>query len=495
MKALPELGALRDPNPGEKEGVLISLLIPARNSGDALRKTAKESSDFLRKLAGTSFEIILIPNPANSHDRSLEIASDIAKEIFGVRVIHHRGVRGKGAALRTGFLESRGKVIYFTDADLPYDLSFLEESYRELENGADFVSGNRRLPESWFDVPVDLLHLAYKRHRLGLQFNRVARLILPFTTTDTQAGIKGMTRKLAVAAFSKQTCPGFFFDIEFFLTAARGGFKTAELPVTLYLNSEKSTVRVVRESILAGYWLIRIFWQNLFGRYGRHSPLRASASQVLKLYRRVPALSLGTRFFLFARWHLTPYREMAKELPRKGAILDLGCGHGLFSMAAALASPSRKVTAIDHDEKRIDSARLAGDGISNLDFSIGNFTTPFGSGASRYAGIAMIDVMHYFDREFQQETAARAYKALERGGKLIVREVDPEAGAISKWNRLYEKLATKTGFTKSSNETQHAFRSRKDWERLFTEAGFQVRSKRCSSPLFADILFTCERPK
>jgi hypothetical protein len=129
------------------------------------------------------------------------------------------------------------------------------------------VTGNRRLLSSQFDVPVGLLPLAFKRHRLGLLFNRAVRLLLPIATTDTQAGIKAMSRAMARDAFSRLECPGFFFDVELFLAARGLGHRHVELPVILYLNTEKSTVRVLRESVLALYWILRMIFRSHRGDY------------------------------------------------------------------------------------------------------------------------------------------------------------------------------------------------------------------------------------
>jgi dolichyl-phosphate beta-glucosyltransferase len=242
----------------------VTLLIPAKNSGHSLESAVTEAHRFLGERFGESFEIILIPNPSPSdpRDDSPAVAASIADRLPRVRVCLHEGKPGKGAALRSGFAQSRGEWLYFTDADLPYDLDFFDRAAQELSNGVEFVTGNRRMPISQFDIPVRLLPLAYRRHRLGVLFNRFVRLLMPIATTDTQAGAKAMSRRMAAAAFGRQTCDGFFFDLEFFLTARRQGFCQKELPVTLYLNSEKTTVRVLRESALAVYWLVRIFWQD-----------------------------------------------------------------------------------------------------------------------------------------------------------------------------------------------------------------------------------------
>ncbi|OFZ21219.1 MAG: hypothetical protein A2X94_07095 [Bdellovibrionales bacterium GWB1_55_8] len=466
-----------------------TLLIPARAVGSELLETVRQACRHLDQQFPDDYEVILIPNPgegSSENDQSIEVAEDIRKKHPHVRVCPHRGTAGKGAALRTGFLASRGAWIFFTDADLPYDLSFLTRAAVDLRNGCDFVTGNRRLPDSQFEVPVTLLPLAYGRHRLGLWFNSLVRFLLPIKTTDTQAGIKAMTREFANQAFRRQICPGFFFDLEFFLTASAQGFRQKELTVELFLRSEKSTVRVMRQSVLAGYWLSRIVLRHHAGAY------RGDKKREW-IVERFTGADLGTRFFLWVRWKLTPYRTMASWLPRKGRILDLGCGHGLLSIWSALGSSQRGILAIDHDSSRIAQAKAAATGLLNLEFRVGG-VSPMPEGP--FTGISMIDVFHYFSPAQQAAMAKDAFDHLENEGVLLVREVEPSpqgfAAIIARWNRLYERLATWVGFTQA-NELELHFRSRAGWEELFRSAGFDVHSEPCSSSFFSDVLFVCRK--
>jgi len=106
----------------------------------------------------------------------------------GVRSVTHTGPAGKGAALKTGVRAARGRYILFTDAHRPYGFQFFVEAIPLLRSGVALVVGNRRRQESWFEVPVPLPRYVYGRHRLSLVFNRLVRLLLPITCTDTQAG-------------------------------------------------------------------------------------------------------------------------------------------------------------------------------------------------------------------------------------------------------------------------------------------------------------------
>ena len=100
-------------SPGALE---VSLLIPCKSSGHALRGTVRQAHAYLTRHYPGSFELILIPNPGpgNSDDSSTDIALALEGELPGVRCVPHLGPSGKGAALRTGFFASRGRRIFFT---------------------------------------------------------------------------------------------------------------------------------------------------------------------------------------------------------------------------------------------------------------------------------------------------------------------------------------------------------------------------------------------
>jgi glycosyltransferase involved in cell wall biosynthesis len=246
----------------QSSALLVSFLIPAFHCSETLEHTVLSIRDYLQRQFPDAFEILIIPNGIQvDGGRTFKVAEDLARRFPEVKIIMHKVPLGKGAALRTGFSQSIGEWLFFTDADLPYDLSFFSAAARLLADGVDFVSGNRRSPQSHFTIPVTLLHLAYRRHRVGLIFNRMVRLLFPMHTSDTQAGIKAMSRRMAEAAFSRQTCPGFLFDLELFLCCVGFNFRNAEIPVRFFLRTEKSTVQLFQESVLAGIWLAKIFWR------------------------------------------------------------------------------------------------------------------------------------------------------------------------------------------------------------------------------------------
>ena len=219
----------------------------------------------------------------------------------------------------------------------------------------------------------------------------------------------------------------------------------------------------------------------------------ANTTSIASLFSGAP---VSTRCFIWLRWKLTPYREIAAVLPGSH-LLDLGSGHGLLSLALSMGADRREIIGIDHDPSRVRLAEHAAarhESLSRLRFQVGDLEralVTFASGS--LAGIAMIDILHYFAPESQATLLHEAARVLEPGGTLVVREVDSEGGVAAVWNRFYENVSTRIGFTRSAR-THLVFRSVSGWTNMLETAGFDVRSEPCGSPIFSDVLFVARRP-
>lgn len=199
-----------------------------------------------------------------------------------------------------------------------------------------------------------------------------------------------------------------------------------------------------------------------------------------------------TRSFLWLRSLLTPYGSIAAAFPEQGRILDLGCGHGLLALALSRDYPRREVIGIDHDPERILAARAEALRLgrqSGTRFEVGDLRESLASFAtSSLAGVAMIDMLHYFEPRIQEALVHEAARVLVPGGILAVREIDRDARIRGLINRLYERLATGIGFTRLASPNL-SFRGARQWTVLIESAGFTVRSEPCGPPFLADFIF------
>lgn len=239
---------------------MLSVVIPVVELDSTFWKRMGRLDHYLRSLILENFEIIVVPNGPQGN-------SEMGPYNEQIRVLPRLVQPGKGRAVQTGFREALGSQVLMVDADLPYDLTFIEKALELLDMGYDLVYSNRRHPESYFRVKVPTLHLAFRRHCFGLLFNKMARLFLKIRSKDTQAGMKMLSRRLAKEVARVAQCPGFLFDLEIFLLAQLHQYKISDLPVVFNLENEKSSVRLIQETLAILTWLPRIRWGLFSGNY------------------------------------------------------------------------------------------------------------------------------------------------------------------------------------------------------------------------------------
>ena len=175
-------------------------------------------------------------------------------------------------------------------------------------------------------------------------------------------------------------------------------------------------------------------------------------------------------------------------MPRRGRIVDLGCGWGLFAHVCADASADRVITAVDHASHRVAALRQSASGLA-IDAQEASLTSVAIPPAD---GIVLLDVLHYFDELTQGAILLRVLRALRPRGVLLLRDPDPSAWFRFRITRLHERIATGMGWTQAR---MGHFRSGEAWTQLLEGYDLRVRCYPLSplSP-YADRLVVATRP-
>ena len=197
---------------------LISAIIPCLNEELTLGICInKAMASFTQR--GVKGEVIVGDN--GSTDKSVEIA-----ESLGARVVH-QPTRGYGAALSAAAGAARGKYIIMADADDSYDWSQLDCFIDTLENGADFVMGNR------FAGGIEAGAMPPLHRYLGNPvMSGIARWLYRSPIRDFHCGMRGFTREAFQKIAARST--GMEFASEMIINAHRAELDIREVPIKLY---------------------------------------------------------------------------------------------------------------------------------------------------------------------------------------------------------------------------------------------------------------------
>lgn len=164
----------------------------------------------------------------------------------------------------------------------------------------------------------------------------------------------------------------------------------------------------------------------------------ATGRAALSLYVDAPRTE---RIHLGVRWWSAPFRQIEAALPDSGRILEIGCGHGLFSTYAALAGENRQLHGTDIDADKISHAQRAALALpQRLSFAVSQSgEIPPGP----WDAIVIIDVLYLLDAAVQHRLLADCLAQLRPGGKLLVKEMATKPGWKVAWNQFQETLSVK----------------------------------------------------
>lgn len=181
--------------------------------------------------------------------------------------IHHIAFpknRGKGAAVRAGFLAAQYEFVLMIDADLTISITELENFLPAIEH-ADMAIASRLVPGTVFEEPTPFHRVLTARVFHVLQI----LLLGNFEFSDTQCGFKLFRRERTLPLFQSLTIERFAFDAELLFLARRMNLRVAILPVRIQKDTRNTNVRIVRDSLNMLGALIKIRWNESLGRYDK----------------------------------------------------------------------------------------------------------------------------------------------------------------------------------------------------------------------------------
>lgn len=216
----------------------LTLILPAYNEGDRLRRGYERLAPVLDQLGHDAVEVIVVDD--GSTDDTARVAHGLYGALPHAQVIVQPLNRGKGAAVRLGLAAARGDVVAATDADQAINPSHLPQLL-EVATHADVVAGSRA-------VDGHIRYDSVLRTAAGAAFNGIVRHYTGTTLRDTQCGFKGWRRGPGRLLGLLGLVDRFAYDAEMLFLADQIGLTVEALPVT-WDDVAGSHVRVGADSL------------------------------------------------------------------------------------------------------------------------------------------------------------------------------------------------------------------------------------------------------
>lgn len=211
--------------------------------------------------------------------------------------------------------------------------------------------------------------------------------------------------------------------------------------------------------------VLKIFFKLYFLIFGTPK-LNKDAVNLLNLYQDDNFSS----WFKRIRFWDAPFVEVEKLVPKKGLVVDLGCGEGIFTNYLALCSPKRKIIGVDIDENRILQADK---GLKNVQFQKMDATKLEIPDCNT---VIMFHLLHHLSsKKAQEELIVGASQKIKKGGKLIIVEVAerPFLKYLISW--FTDHFIVAWIFERKLYESNISFRSKEDWLAIFDNLNLKTR--------------------
>ena len=193
----------------------LSLVFPAfdeEQNVEVLLDSALALAPVLRQ----SFEVVIVDD--GSRDGTAAAVENRHRQDSRVRLVRHPANQGYGAALRTGLREARGELVFFSDADLQFDLAELSRLLSHTDR-FDIVVGYRSPRcDPW------------GRRVIAFVWGRLVGVLFGLRVRDIDCAFKVFRRpvieSMPIASI------GAFVNTEILVRARKLGYRIREVPVS-----------------------------------------------------------------------------------------------------------------------------------------------------------------------------------------------------------------------------------------------------------------------
>ncbi len=145
------------------------------------------------------------------------------------------------------------------------------------------------------------------------------------------------------------------------------------------------------------------------------------------------------KLYSLLRLLILPMETIDEVVPKKGRIMDYGCGYGVTSAYLALSCRKRNILGIEKNKSRIKSINILQNRIQNLSFLQADITDMKIPNADAHL---LIDVIHHIPYNKQTILLDNIIKPIRKNDLIILKEIDKNPFLKYLWNYMHDKIMT-----------------------------------------------------
>ena len=212
--------------PGEPPLTRISIILPAKNEADGLRKTLPALRDAI-----PGAELIVVD------DGSTDATAQVAAE-HGATVLSAPYSMGNGAAIKRGARHASGEILVFMDADGQHDPACIPRLLERLDEGYDMVVGAR----DWAG------QAGVHRGAANAFYNWLASRMTGHAIKDLTSGFR-VVRADKFREFLHLLPNGFSYPTTSTMAFFRSAYAVAYEPIPVAKRIGKSHIKPIRDGV------------------------------------------------------------------------------------------------------------------------------------------------------------------------------------------------------------------------------------------------------
>ena len=207
----------------ESEEFGVTIVIPCKNERGNIEDCIKKLPKF-----GRHQEILFVDG--NSTDGTVDEIKKMMKNYKNkdIKLLHQGKGKGKGDAVRKGFLKASGDILMILDADLTVPPEDLPKFYLALKEGkAEFVNGSRLV------YPIEKEAMRYINLFGNWIFSKAFTWIIEQRIRDTLCGTKALFKKdyMVIKEFKEFGNLDPFGDFELLFGASKINLSIVDIPI------------------------------------------------------------------------------------------------------------------------------------------------------------------------------------------------------------------------------------------------------------------------